>query len=197
MNMLGNLNHVFFLWVKKMSTHVHRTCVEYFFRIFFLKKAKKNHACLKTLKTYMEFFDKICKIGESPHKSYEHTWVFSNSQIGLKSSIRAFSVVMKNTLLTTETKRYTLRTVNRRWPLRVDSTLSAGPFICWHMTVKQSTKELLCLWKYKRNSYWKYFAKSPIRVKSSQIFQHSSLVHYWNMKHRSTYTNLKTTMRCA
>ena len=62
----------------------------------------------------MEFFDQICKIGESPHKSYEHTWVFSNSQIGLKSSIRAFSVVMKNTLLTTETKRYTLRTVNRR-----------------------------------------------------------------------------------
>ena len=145
----------------------------------------------------MEFFDQICKIGESPHKSYEHTWVFSNSQIGLKSSIRAFSVVMKNTLLTTETKRYTLRTVNRRWPLIVDSTLSAGPFICWHMTVKQSTQELLCLWKYKRNSYWKYFAKSPIRVKSSQIFQQSSLVHYWNMKHRSTYTNLKKTMRCA
>ena len=24
----------------------------------------------------MEFFDQICKIGESPHKSYEHTWVF-------------------------------------------------------------------------------------------------------------------------
>ena len=161
---------------------------------FFFFKRKKNHACLKT---YVEFFDQIRKIGESPHKSYEHTWVFSNSQIGLKSSIRAFPVVMKNTLLTTETKRYTLRTVNRRWPLRVDSTLSAGPFICWHMTVKQSTKELLCLWKYKRNSYWKYFAKSPIRVKSSQNFQHSSLVHYWNMKHRSTYTNLKTTMRCA
>jgi len=88
------------------------------------------------------FFLSICKIGESPHKSYEHTWFNSNSQFRLKSSIRAFSAVMRNTLLTTETKRYTLTTVNRRRPLRVDSTLSAGPFICWHMTVKQSTQEL-------------------------------------------------------
>ena len=62
------------------------------------------------------FFLSICKIGESPHKSYEHTWFISNSQFGLKSSIRAFSAVMRNTLLTTETKRHTLRTVNRRRP---------------------------------------------------------------------------------
>ena len=53
---------------------------------FFIKQAeKKNHACLKT---YVDFFDQTCKIGESPHKSYEHTWFFSNSQVGLKSSIR-------------------------------------------------------------------------------------------------------------
>ena len=151
-----------------MSTHVHRTCVDYFFRDFFFFKVKKKTTHVSRLSRHTwNFLKKFVKwvnhhispmnILGSPHKSYEHTWFLSNSQIGLKSSIRAFSVVMKNTLLTTETKRYTLRTVNRRRPLR----LSAGPFICWHMTVKQSTQELLCSWKYKRNSYWKYFAKSP------------------------------------
>ena len=93
----------------------------------------------------MDFLDQICEIGESPHKSYEQTWFFSNSQVGLKSSMQALSLVMRNTILTTQTKRYTVRTVNRRRPLRVDSILSAGPYICWHMTVKQSTQELLCL----------------------------------------------------
>ena len=53
---------------------------------FFLSD-KKTHACLKT---YVEIFDQFCKIGESPHKSYEHTWFFSNSQIGLNSSYEEY-----------------------------------------------------------------------------------------------------------
>ena len=88
-------------------------------------------------------FDQICKIGESPHKSYEHTWFSSNSQFGLKYT--SFFSSYEESLRTTQTKRYTVRKVNRRRPLRGDSTLSAEPFICWYMTVKQSKQELLCL----------------------------------------------------
>ena len=85
----------FYGWKKNVHACSSYMCGIFFQDFFFEKSKKKNHACLKTLKTYMEFFDQICKIGESPHKSYEHTWFFSNSQIGLKSSIRAFSVVMR------------------------------------------------------------------------------------------------------
>ena len=143
MNMLGNLNHVFFLcgW-KKISTQVHRTCVEYFFRKYFFFKAKnKNHACLKT---YVEFLIKFVKLVNHHTSPMNILGFLPIPKLGL--NIRAFSAVMRNTLRTTQTKRYTVRKVNRRRPLRVDSTLSAGPFICWHMTVKQSTQELLCLW---------------------------------------------------
>ena len=83
----------FFFYVgEKKYPHKFIVHVWNIFSGFFLKRKKKNDECLKT---YVEFFDQIRKIGESPHKSYEHTWFFSNSQIGLKSSIRAFSVVMR------------------------------------------------------------------------------------------------------
>ena len=42
--------------------------------------------------------------------------------------MRALSLVMRNTILTTQTKRYTVRTVNRGRPFRQDSTLSAGTY---------------------------------------------------------------------
>lgn len=83
MNMLGNLNHVFFfLWVKINTQACSSYMCEIIFHVFFFLKAKKKiHACLNT---YVEFFDQIWKISESPHKSYEHTWFFFNSQNELK-----------------------------------------------------------------------------------------------------------------
>ena len=77
MNLLGNRNHVFFYvgenkYPRMFIVHVWNI----FSDVLFFLKRKKNHACLKT---YMDFFF----IGESPHKSYEHTWFFSNSQFGL------------------------------------------------------------------------------------------------------------------
>ena len=107
--------------------------------IFFLSE-KKNHACLKT---YVEFLIKFVKLVNHHTSPMNILGFLPIPKLGL--NIRAFSVVMRNTLRTTQTKRYTVRKVNRRRPLRVDSTLSAGPFICWHMTVKQSKQELLCL----------------------------------------------------
>ena len=60
MNMLGNLNHVVFFLMGEKNIHA---CSSYmcgiFFHVFFFKAKKKNHACLKRVKTYMEFFDHI------------------------------------------------------------------------------------------------------------------------------------------
>ena len=177
MNMLGNLNRGFFFCVgenkypRMFIVHVWNI----FFGFFFFVSEKKIHACLKT---QVDFFYLIWKIGKSPHKSYEHTWFFFNFQIGIKSFIRAFSVARYEDYIThyPKKKRYTVRTVNCRRKLRVDLTLSAGSFICSHLTVKQQTQELLCMCKYKRNSYKGIFlGKTPPQGQEQSIFSAFSL----------------------
>ena len=127
MNMLGNLNHVFFSIGENKYPRMFIVDVWNIFSGFF-------------------FFIKFVKLVSHNTSPMNILGFFPIPKLGLKAlPYTSFSGCMRNTILTTRTKRYTVRTLTRSRPLRVDSTLSAGPFICWHMTVKQSKQELLCL----------------------------------------------------
>ena len=100
------------------------------------------------------------------------------------------TVVMRNTSLTTQRKRYTVRTVTRRRPLRVVSTLSAGPFICWYWYIWQLSsrhKNCYVCENTKETLMGSISRKAPRKVKSSRFLKHSFFVHNWNMKLRSKY----------
>ena len=78
---------------------------------FFLSD-KKTHACLKT---YVEILINFVKLVNHHTSPMNILGFFPIPKLGL-------TVVMRNNSLTTQRKRYTVKTVTRRRPIRVVST---------------------------------------------------------------------------
>ena len=107
MNILGNLNHVFFYVGEKKYPHMF--IVVHVWNIFsgniFFYKAKKKTTHV-SIKTYVEFLIKFVNLVNHHTSPMNILGFLPIPKLGL--NIRAFSVVMRNTILTTQTKWYSI-----------------------------------------------------------------------------------------